>query len=496
MRYIERSNMMKRIAKGLIVVMCILLLIIFTKALLFSSKQVSVKGPENLVVDKFLVARHLAGALACRTISSEDESRLDRGAFLELHRYLERTYPRAHRVMKKEVINGLSLLYTWQGTDPSLKPLLLMSHLDVVPAEKSDGEGWTHPPFSGTVAGGYIWGRGALDVKNGLIGIMEAMEMMAVKGISPARTFYLAFGHDEEVGGDRGNGKIAELLKERGIRLACVIDEGGYIVDGMIPGVSAPVALIGIAEKGYLSVELSAQGAGGHSSMPPENTNVGKVARAVYRLEKNPFPGTLDGPARDMFEFVGPEMPFAYRILFANTWLFKPLIGMVLSGAPSTAAMIRTTTAATMFHAGTMENVLAQKAVATINFRILPGETAGSVIDRVRRVIDDDNVIITELKHSQEPSPVSAVNAGEFTALQRAISAVFPRAIAAPYLVVGATDSRHYSGIADQVYRFLPARLGKDDMKRIHGVNERISVDNMAEIPLFILTFIKELDRR
>ena len=427
------------------------------------------------------VAERLAGALRFPTISNGDPRRFDANAFQRLHTYLQESFPRVHENLRRETINTHTLLYTWEGSDPSLAPILLMGHLDVVPVEKGTETEWEQPPFSGRIVDGFIWGRGAIDNKATVVGALEAVEMLLSEGFGPARTIYLAFGHDEEVGGTRGAKQVAALLRKRGIRLEMVLDEGGVIGDGLFPGVSAPVALVGIAEKGFLTLELHANTPGGHSSLPPRQSAVGILSAALARLEDQQLSATLTAPTRQLFERIGPEFPLPQRALFANLWLTEPLVVRNLEKAPTTNAMVRTTTAVTSFSAGEKDNLLPRHARATVNFRILPGESISQVESQVRRVIDDPRVTLTRSgQFSSEPSPVSSTNSAAFRSLERTLRRVHPEATVAPYLVVVATDARYFNPLSANVFRLLPIRLAAAELAAIHGINERISIENYA----------------
>lgn len=300
--------------------------------------------------------------------------------------------------------------------------------------------------------------------------------MLLADGFTPRRTVLLAYGHDEEVGG-RGAQAIAALLRGRGVRPWMVVDEGGVIGQGLMPGVNRPTALIGIAEKGFVSVELTARAEGGHSSMPPRHGSIGRLSAAIRRLEESPMPARLDGAALQLFNRVGPEMPFAQRAVFANLWLTRPLVIRTLEGVPGSNAMIRTTAAPTIFQAGTKENVLPSLARAVVNFRILPGDSVAGVVAHVRRVVNDTAVHVRAMEtFSSEPSPVSRTDGEPYRLLERSIRQAAPDAVVAPYLVVGGTDARHYHGLSQHVYRFLPIRMTSRDLGRMHGTDERIRV--------------------
>jgi carboxypeptidase PM20D1 len=320
-----------------------------------------------------------------------------------------------------------------------------------------------------------------MDDKSSVIGILEATERLLSEGFQPRRTVYLAFGHDEEVGGPNGAAKIAEVLAARGVdSFAFVLDEGGAIAEDMIPGVDGPVAIIGVAEKGFLSLELLVEGEGGHSSMPPDHTNIGILAAALTKLEDNQFPARLDGATEQMFQYLAPEMSLLRRVVFANLWLLRPVVARLMVSEQSGAAMVRTTTAATMIDGGVKDNVLPIDARAVVNFRIMPGETVESVTARVRDVIADDRVQLRMLAN-QDPSPVSDVGSEAFRLLGRTIRQVVadPKLKVAPYLVVGGTDAKYYSGRSSNVFRFLAFRASGEDLERVHGTNERLSLENL-----------------
>ena len=422
-------------------------------------------------------AERLAGSLRIATISADNPDAFDAQAFAEMHEYLARVFPRAHAALRRETVGGHSLLYMWEGADTSLKPILLVGHMDVVPVEPGTERSWLYPPFSGRIADGFIWGRGAIDNKSTVVGALEAIEMLLAEGFRPTRTAYLAYGHDEEVGGKGGAREIAALLRSRGVELEMVLDEGGVIGDGVLPGIADPVALVGIAEKGFVSLELIVRGAGGHSSLPPAQSAVGIVSAAVAKLEQHQMPARLEGPAREMFERIGPRFPYPQRAIFANLWLTRPLVLRTLQRSPATNAMVRTTTAATMFQSGTKDNVLPSHARAVVNFRILPGDSIADVVDHVRRTIDDERVQIqTGGRFTAEPSAVSSTDSSGFRMLEKAIRSTAPDAVVTPYLVVVVTDARYYSALSRQVFRFLPLRLTSRDLDRMHGANERLGV--------------------
>lgn len=473
-----------------IAAVAVLLVIIVIRTLLFTSKQVQVEPVTDIAIDPEAV-QHLSKALQFKTISYQDSQKMDKKEFLGLHNHLEKVFPEVHKTLTREPVSEYSLLYTWKGRSDILPPILLMSHLDVVPVEPGTEKEWVYPAFSGEIKDGYIWGRGSIDIKEGVLSILEAVEHLLKEGFQPERTVYLAFGHDEEVGGLTGAKSIAALLKSRGVSLEYVLDEGGAITEGVVPGVEGPVALVGVAEKGYISLALTVQAEGGHSSMPPNQTAVGILGKAVATLEKNRFSGKIQGVVKKMFQYTGPEMPFAKKVIFANLWLFNPLVKRQLAKTPKTDALLRTTTAPTIVKGGTKENVLPTKVEAVVNFRILPGETIDTVKDHVKSVINDPRITITPLKQVWNPSPVSDLESDSFIQLQRTIRQLFPGTVVAPYLVTGATDSRHYLVLTNNVFKIVPVVVTPEDFKRVHGTNERLSVTDYEKCIKFFIQLIR-----
>jgi carboxypeptidase PM20D1 len=462
-------------------VLLVLAAVLIARTLMLTSVQSKVEPVKDRPLDAGAAAERLAGALRFRTVSNQDHGALDASQFLGLHQYLQQAFPRVHAALGREVVGGYSLLYTWAGSDPALAPILLMGHMDVVPVEPGTEAQWTHPPFEGRIADGYVWGRGAWDDKAGVLGTLEAVENLLEDGHAPRRTILLAFGHDEEAGGHGGAAQIAALLGQRGVKPEMVLDEGLIVGVGLVPGLSAPVAAIGTAEKGYVTLELTATAQGGHSSVPPRTTAIGVLAEAIRRLEQNPVPGGLTGLVRQTFERLAPEMPFTHRLVFANLWLFRPLVERSMEGKPSSAALLRTTTAVTIVEGGVKENVLPSSARAIVNFRILPGDSMHSVTEHVRETVRGLSVEVRQAGDpGQEPSPVSDAGSEAFRRVERTVREVLPEAIVAPALVTGATDARHYAPLSRNVYRFRAILVGPEDVQRFHGKDERIAVENHA----------------
>jgi carboxypeptidase PM20D1 len=458
--------------------------VVSARAFVAGSRQIDVAAATPIAVDAQAAAERLAGAVRLRTISFDDRPDASAEAFVGLHDYLARQFPLVHRTLQLEKVGQYSLLYTWPGSDPSLKPVMLMAHQDVVPIAPGTENDWLHDPFAAEIADGYVWGRGAWDDKSNLLSVLEALEMLVAGGVRPRRTIMLASGHDEEVGGARGARAIAALLTARGVQLEFVVDEGAIITESAGRGIAAPLAMIGVAEKGALTLTLTAEAAPGHSSMPPRTSAIGALATAVERLQNHSMPARIAGVARETFETLAPEMTGFNRLMLANLWLSEPMVRTRLEDQPATAAMLRTTTALTIINGGSKANVLPGRAVATVNFRILPGDTMESVERHVREAIADPAIAIARLGEARDPSPVSPMADG-YELINRTIREIFPGTIVAPGLVIAGTDSRHMSALSAGVYRFLPMRSRDGDLARFHGTNERISVANHAELIQF-----------
>jgi carboxypeptidase PM20D1 len=466
-----------------------LIAVVLIRTLSLTSAQIPPGAGTPLKLNESLVVTHLQRALQIRTISYQGTTQASDQPFQEFHAFLQEAFPRVHATMKREVVSGSSLLYTWPGEDAGRKPMLLLAHMDVVPADPAGA--WKHPPFSGALADGFIWGRGALDDKGSLLGILEAAEALLTEGFRTPRTIYLAFGHDEETGGQNGAVKIAAILKSRGVKAEVCLDEGMSVLEGVVPGVARPVGMIGIAEKGYLTLELSVEGEAGHSSQPPKETVLGILSSAVARLASHPLPAGLHGPARETLTSLAPDMPFGLRLALANLWLFEPLVVHYLEGNRTTAAAMRTTIAPTMMGGGTKENILPSRAWAIVNCRLMPGDTIENVIGYIKRTIADDRVQVRPVPHANNASPVSSVSSPGFIILSRTVRQAFPGVPVAPALVLGATDSRHYADVTEATYRFSPMQMSKQDIGTVHGVDERIGRENYLRCIRFYGQFIR-----
>jgi len=469
--------MKKFLATSLAIVVLLAAVTAYRAATVFEDRQAEpASGYTEVRIDRQAAVQRFARALTFPTVSYDDRNRFDANAFRDFHDFLQAAYPLVHRQAERTVVGGFSLVYHVKGSDPALEPVLFMSHFDVVPVEQHTLEEWTHPPFSGTVADGVVWGRGSVDDKIGVIALLESLEALLAEGLQPQRSLYLAFGHDEEVGGGEGASQVAEYFGRQGVRFDFVLDEGGALTQGMLAGTERPVAVVGVSEKGYVNLLLTVEAPGGHSSQPPPQTALGILARAIVRVEDNPFPARLDY-LLPTFDAIGAFMPFGTRLAMANLWLLSPLVKHQVLQDKDAAPGIRTTTAATMASGSPKSNILPTRATAVINFRILPGESVDSVRQRVVDLIDDERVQV-RTEFGTNPSPVSPTDSRGYELVARTIRAMDGDALVAPYMVRGGTDAKFFYGLSPNVYRFMPVYMDADTVKYVHGIDEHLSVEN------------------
>lgn len=445
--------------------------------------------------ERLAMKEALKGAIQIPTVSfSSTESNTT--ALAEFGEFIQKVFPRVFQTsfIQHEVVAEYSHLFTVHGTDPDLQPYLLLAHSDVVPAPE---EGWKMPPFSGLELDGFIHGRGTLDNKNSVMAILQALELLLIRNYMPRRSFFIALGHDEEVSGVNGAQKISALLQARGVQLAFIVDEGGFILDGFIPGVKKPYAMISVSEKGLLNLMLKVNMTPGHSSAPPKETSIGILAAAVSRLEQTPMPNMFGGePVKTMLQLLAKEFPFPTNIILRNLWLFGPIVSRFMERNYITNALVRTTTALTMFNAGVKVNVIPPVAEATINFRIHSKQTVQEVLDFVRKVVADERVKLHVL-NSFEPLPISPWDdqALGYQVLRQTLKSVFPDVdIVVPGTCIGNTDSRHYTKLTTNIYRFNPVFLQPQDFQSIHGINEKISVQAYETQVKFMFELIQNAD--
>jgi len=435
---------------------------------------------------------HLSRVIQIPTIYPRDGGESAETAFTQLDAWLTEAFPALvqHRVPVEGI--GHSRLYRWAGTDASLKPVILLAHWDVVPVVPGTEDEWTHPPFSGAVADGYIWGRGALDDKSNALAHLEAINRLMAEGFRPQRTVWIAHGHDEEVDGTVGAKGMAAYLEEQGVHAWFTLDEGSAVVQGLVDGVEPPIAFIMAGEKGYLSLRLTARAEGGHSSTPPEKTAIWSLAQALTRLSEAPMPARIIPPVGRMLDDLAPHMPWLAQLAIEQRWLFEPLLLKQLLASPTIGAAVRTTMAPTMLMAGIKDNVLPSHASAVLNFRLLPGDRIDDVVAHVRDTIADDSIEISfEPGFQSEAPPLSDVQSDAMQAIAAAAGKVFPDALTSTGIIMATTDNRHYARVRDNGYYFSPYPYTPDDEGRVHGANERIGVQDYQRMIDFYVELLR-----
>ena len=430
-----------------------------------------------------------SGTLRYRTVSRQPGEVFDVKPFTEIAEYLEKVFPQVHRKFRRETVGGGSLLFTLQGADPSLKPIMLTAHLDVVPAE--DGENWLEPPFSGKLRDGKIWGRGAIDYKVGVSGMLQACEDILEGGFTPDRTVILAFGHDEEVGGESDAAEIVRILADRSVSLSSVLDEGGYIYS--YPWMKSDAAVIGLAEKGYLTLRLTAHGVQGHASVPELNTAAGRLCRCLAELEENQFEAKLCTPVEMMLEATSGMLA---ESLTGSDHSPDPAEMMhIIEKWPSGNALVRTTTAITMIRGSSKENIIPASPYALVNFRAVPGDSSLDILSHVLSVAEPLGVDVQYEDKNQihEPSGIASMETVEYGAIEAAVRGIWPGIPVVPGIFPAATDSRHYCRIADNIYRFEPVHLGKDGLGALHSEGESISVEDYLNAISFYTDYVRRV---
>lgn len=466
--------------------------VVSVKTLISPHNQISnVPQTIEITLDPNQAAQRLSKSINYQTVSYRSPVDFDYNQFIELHNYLKSAFPTVHEKLKVEKVNHYSLLYTWKGSDSSLKPLLLTAHMDVVGVEKETLNKWRYAPFSGEIAEGKIWGRGARDNKCQMLAALEAVEYLLEKGMQPKRTIILAFGHDEEVLGVHGARKIATILKSQKITPECVVDEGGAIVEKAVPGLHGKVALIATVEKGFLTVELSVNTKAVHSSTPEKETSIGILCKAISKLEETKFPATLH-EAEPMLRYASSEMKFPFNMIFSNLWLTGGIVKKMLLGNCQTAAMLRTTIAPTAIEGGYQDNVIPASAKALLNIRLLPQDSVNHVIFKIKGIIDDPRVQIKKVGfYNNAPLPSSA-KTESFKMICTSIKQLFPDAVCVPYFTTGGTDTKHYTKLTTNLYRFTPSI--KENSEIGHGINERIPIENYMQYIKFYVNLIHNFD--
>ena len=482
--------------KVLLIILAIIaafVIITLIRAAFFKSAKVTGEVFEDELVHSERAQENLSKAIRIKTISHEDESQTDWGEFEKFHAFLREAFPLIHENLELENVSKASLLFYWKGTDENLDPIAFLAHQDVVPVANGTENDWTHPAFDGYNDGEFIWGRGALDMKNHLICLMESVETLLEEGYQPKRGVYICLGHNEEVVAGTGNGarEIALTLEKKGVHLDSIIDEGGAMLTAKVKGIiDANLTGIGVAEKGYADFKVTVTAKGGHSSQPPKHTALGILSKKVIKLENHQFKGKIMPFVSDLFTNVGKRTSYPARLVFCNLWLLKPLLLKAMTMIPPAASLVRTTTAVTMASGSPAANVLPQKASVTINFRIMPGESIESVRRHIEKYMGGENVEIEFIK-GKEPSLISPTETRAFDTLRRLSVSLDEKNIVAPYLVMGGTDAYNYENVCENIYRFAPFTIDTSLLLTTHSTNERIPVEQMAQGVTFFKRYIK-----
>ncbi|MGC4037016.1 MAG: M20/M25/M40 family metallo-hydrolase [Chitinophagaceae bacterium] len=434
-------------------------------------------------------AMHMSEAVKIKTISISDTLPIDTTEYLKFIAFIDKSYPLIHSHLTRTIIDSLNIVFEWKGSDATLNPIILMGHYDVVPVEEAVADKWTVPAFSGLITDSCVWGRGSVDDKSGVISALEATEAMLRRQFTPKRSIFLCFGHDEEISGS-GARAIVKYLEGRNIKPELVLDEGGEITETKIKDVKRPIAVIGVAEKGYASFELTVEKEGGHSSKPDKETAIDILTKALYTLRKNTPESRITPPVKEFLHRIGSSSDnFTTRMASSNMWLFEGITKNILSASPEGNAMIHTTIVPTILKSGIKDNVIPSRATAVVNSRILTGETAKSVEDFIRKTINDDRVKIRSMAGiGADPSAGTSIGSTAFKRVESAIYKTTPQVIPTPYLMIGATDSKYYRRISDRVLNFNAIT----DSKGFHGINERLPLKDFQRSINFLMTLIEE----
>ncbi len=480
--------MLKKTLLSALILLVVLASVVAFKTLTAKSKQIHVAAipapalPSN-------AAEHLQKAIQCQTISFGDSSNWKAEPFVALRTLLETSYPLVHSKLSREIVSQYTYLYKWEGKNPSLAPYLFLAHQDVVPVEETTKQLWTVAPFGGELKDNAIWGRGAIDNKCNLISILEASEKLLQQGFQPEQTIYFVFGHDEEIGSRKGAAAVAKILETRGIKAELILDEGGIVTTQKVPGITKPVALMGTAEKGYMTLELSVQKNGGHSSMPDSETAIDILTNALVKLHNNPFPAHIDKATQGFIDYLGPEMKFPNNMAFSNQWLFNGLIIKGLSKTAPTRAMTHTTSVATIINAGIKDNIVPSLATATINFRLLPGDSSAMILQKTKEIIGDERVVYKVKNESASEGTTSSVADGVgFQKINQIIHQTYDDVLGSPFLMIGGTDSRYYSKISDNIVKFSPVI----DPMGFHGIDEHVRLESFQHSVWFYEQLMKQ----
>ena len=473
--------------KIIIILLIALIAVMVFNAVRFKAADNGPRTVEDVKINGDRAQQNLSALIKFETVSNADYDKTDKAVFAAYRAKLKELYPNVTAASEYKELGNTAMLFKIKGKS-SENPSVLMSHYDVVPVEE---DRWQHPPFCGEIIDGVLWGRGTIDTKITMVGIMEALEDLLADGFMPENDLYLSFGGDEEVGGISAPA-VVDYMEANGIKPALVLDEGGAVVDGVFPGVNKPIAVIGIGEKGIAQVEFTATSSGGHSSTPPVHTAVGKLAKTIVNLENKPFKAQVTEPVAGLFRKVGPHSPFALRMVFGNMWLFKGLLGRlasVLGGEIN--AMMRTTVAATMAQGSKQHNVLPNVATANVNVRLLNNVNQQQAQAHFDSVCSKD--VTCRFISYQDASPYASTESEAWHKVEKAVGDTWRDAIVSPYLMLAGSDSRRFSRICRDVYKFSAMALSKEERGLIHNDNERIAVEKIDQCVEFFHRLIVQL---
>ncbi|KPH12697.1 M20/M25/M40 family metallo-hydrolase [Chryseobacterium sp. ERMR1:04] len=510
---------MKKILLIILGILIVLIIVLLVKTFMYPFKKTNATATEGWKVTRNDSAiQRFSNGIKIATISTGELGDFNYSTFDTFKEYLKKSYPELYQNTENYEVNKYGLVFKLKGSQPNLEPILFLSHMDVVPPGDADiknseenifrpndkalpritkvAEDWDYAPFSGAVANGRIYGRGAIDMKGMLFSLLESMTSLIKSGYVPQRDMYLAFGFDEEVGGQKGAVQIADHFKKLGLKFDAVYDEGGLILEkGSVKGIDSDVAVIGCAEKGFLSAKIKVKGLGGHSSMPPMESAIGKAAIIMQRLEKSQMKPEITPLIKEFFDTIGGVMPFTSRLAISNQWLLKSLLLSQLEKNNSTNALIRTTTALTMMKGSDAPNVLSPEVEFVVNFRILPGNTIKEVKQHIAEATKGFDVEVEEIDNTREASAVSPTNTKAFQLIQAGIKEVYPDAIAAPYLTMAATDAYKYQIVSKNIYRFMPIKINSSEQQSIHSTNEYLSIENYMKMIRYFEFIMKNYDK-